>query len=351
MKLFLIILSAISIYRLGEDADVQPAHVAMPLLTVWLIYFLYRRSIEARIDLKSSIIAFCFLLFGLRNIFDALIYQSSSVLLSAIYWPLASLFFLLMIAVVRQDEWIYFVKCLSLMLMISAAAAFIQAIRDFPTRASGLSGTENHLAIQIVHLSLMASALRIHAVGHSLTNFFGLSSFSRAYYLFFTLNLLVRAKKNVALLLAFVMAAILIVLATINLNLAFNNIDAELESFFASRFGIGDVPSDSGGRGYWRTILHPEYFLFGASERVREFYGDPFLGQIHSNFISLAFCFGVPGIVFSFLFCERLFTSVGAAKGFIFLAFSMALYFYSNIIFLLLLCVLFGRSQTRSATA
>jgi hypothetical protein len=332
MKLLLYILSVGAIFRFGEDSAFQPSIIILPFVTfIFLIFGFVRRS-QFKINMSQIILTLCTIFFMLRNLFEIIFFQHYEITINAMYWLNYLALVVLMVNVIKDNEWEFLTKCLIFNLLISTSVGLIQFAINFPVRAYGLSGTENHLAYQVIHVSMIAiitygkSNIYINTL-----RIFGLITLSRGYLIYISFVVLLK-KVSFGTLAIFVGLLILLI--------GYDNYILQIQgsSFFDSfynRFNFIGNESDSLGRGYLRTLYNPQYFFYGASEVIREFNGDPFFGQIHSNFVSLAFCFGIPGLLFSVLIINKIFIKTGLILGIAYLAYSLSIYFYSNAIFLI----------------
>ncbi len=245
--------------------------------------------------------------------------------------------------VIKESEWEFLLKSLMFNLFLSSLVAVYQFVTSFPVRAYGLSGTENHLAMQVVHVSL------IFIIFYGRSNYLinalrviGLVTLSRAYLIYLGVAFL---QKKIW----FGLLGLLVIFFLLSAGL--QKIDNEMPKtdsidFLIDRLDFMENSSDQDGRGYLRVIQSPQYFIYGSSEVVRKFDGDPFFGQIHSNFLSLAFCFGIPGIIFSILILWKVFSKVGFILFLAYFLYSLSLYYYLNPIFLIFTAFLF-RSYAR----
>ena len=338
MKLILCLLSAAAVYRLGEDSNIQPSHLIVPLVTISMIIVAFSRGSKFKFNLTYKILIFCVSLFFFRNIFEILLSQQDGITANALYWINFASLLILMHNVMKEEEWRFLVKALMFNVCVSSLVAVYQLFSSFPVRAHGLSGTENHLAMQIVHASLIY--MIFHRKSNYLISFLrmlGLATLSRAYMIHLAIVFL----KTKIWVLIFGSFIVFIILGSVWNNFVDAIPESESIEFLAERLNFKENSSDQDGRGHLRILHNPQYFIYGASEVVRNFNGDPFFGQIHSNFVSLAFCFGIPGILFSILILWKTYLKVGLVLSLSYLLYSLSLYFYSNAIFLIFVAYLF----------
>jgi len=345
MKIILYLLSAAAVFRLGEDSDIQPSHLIVPFVTISMIIVAFFRFSKFKLDLSHKILIFCASFFFFRNIAEVILSQLIAITPNALYWINFALLLILMNNLMKEEEWGFLVKALIFNVLVSSLIALYQLYTSFPVRARGLSGTENHLAMQIVHVSLIY--IIFNKKSNYLVNFLrvlGLATLSRAYMIHLAIVFL-KTKIWVFVLGAFV---VLTVLVSASDKFVFLASEFESIEFLAKRLDFENNSSDQDGRGYLRILHNPHYFIYGASEVVRNFDGDPFFGQIHSNFLSLAFCFGIPGIFFSILVLWKTYLKVGLVLSLSYLLYSLSVYFYSNAIFLIFTAFLFRGNCARA---
>lgn len=346
MKFLLFILSAGTIYRFGEDSSIQPGHIITPLVTVTLFFVALCRGVVFKLNAVHVILLSCVIYFFFRNIFEIIFLNRIEILTGAFYWINFLMLFIILINMIKALDWIYFAKCLMLNVFLSSIVAVFQIVKNFPMRAYGLSGTENHLALQIVHVSLILFLI-YHRSNWTVIflRVIGFSTLSRAYMVH--VALLFFAKKTLLRLAIVVFIIIFVLLMTNVVDFQESIPSSESFDFLINRLSFMGNGSDQDGRGYLRLINNPQYFFYGASEVVKKFDGDPFYGQIHSNFVSLIFCFGVPGAVFSIFYLRQLYLRLGFFVGLSYVVYSLTGYFYSNQIFLIFSVFLF-RHQVKN---
>lgn len=334
-------LAVTSIFRFGEDANIQPAYFSVVLMPILLVLLLFGRARQVEVRPVHYLFIVLYGCFFLRNAVEYGIWQSSNLLSAVFFWPAAAAFVLSISVLFNKTDWELLLNYLTICLILSSGIALYQFVTEFPVRAHGISGTENHLALQIVHVLLLAAILRVRGWRFHLLGLAGFTTLSRGFILFQFIRLSVGMRWfKLPYLLSLIGVGVV-------LALVFGDVVVEAADnpYISSRFEFGDNPSDRDGRGLIRTLIYPEYFLYGASEAVRDFVGDPFYGQIHNNFISLSFCFGFPGIIFSLVFLIILFSRAGLAIALAYVAFSFGFYFYTNIIFLIVTAALLSKNE------
>lgn len=342
MKILLFILSAAAIYRFGEDSRIQPSHFIVPVMTIIFSFILFFKKNKIKINKMLTALIFCTFYFFFRNIFEILVSQDLSLLANAFYWINFTLIVILLNIILIEDEWIYLSRCLFFNVFISSVVGLYQLLVHFPIRAHGLSGTENHLALQIVHVALICLIICPKSnISVGFLRFLGISTLSRAYIIHVALLFVLKKIKPVVFLIFLIIILGLTPIFKYNFNVDDFISNAEYFDFIVQRMSLDGNSSDQDGRGYLRVFNNVHYLLYGASEVVREFYGDPFYGQIHSNFLSLFFCFGIFGAIFGVIVFLKIFEKFGMIVGVIYFVYSLTGYFYSNLIFLLFVAFLF----------
>lgn len=345
-RILLFCIAAGAIYRLGEDHNVQPAHILIPFFTIFLATLAITRKSKFKFTTFQIIIMTTCGIFFFRNMVDTIFFGQTQIISNALYWINFITLFALLTHALTEIEWKYLSKYLLINVLISAIFSMYQFFTDFPIRAKGLSGTENHLALQIIHTILILKATSLNTTISTFSlRILGLSTLSRAYVVYQVLNIFIAQHKIKYIIGALALGTLTITIISENFSLnsaaeKFNQIE-----FISDRFSISENQSDKDGRGYKRIITSPEYFIYGASEAIREFPEDPFYGQIHSNFISISFCFGLAGIIFSYTFFHQLIKRTGLAIGILYALYSLTLYFYSNIIFLIFVACIFRKNH------
>lgn len=332
-KVTLCLFGGLVVARLPENYPFQPAYILYFAMPIYFLIFknklIYTRQI-------AIFIIFCAYFFFL-NLFY--VYNEGSFdakIVNALYWPLC-IVLLVSIANARIEQLKFLITCITGWLMLSVALAVYEFITSFPTRASGISGSPNNLALSLVHIEVIRRVLKLDPPNVVL-KVLGAVNLSRAYIVYIILMGLRISLKNILLIAA---------LLFISIN-AINLIGSEeVFSFLEGRFDFAENSSDEGGRGVRRVFLHPEYLFFGAGDLRAEFTGDDFSGQIHNNFLALFFCFGIPGLLFSVYFFKLLINNVGIYIAAVYFFYSTTLFFYNNIFFVILVASLLHVSQRR----
>ncbi len=324
----------------------------MPAVTLLLVLVAIRRRSRLSIDKTTAVLLTCMFYFFLRTSVEAVYLEENLGLIPALYWLNVGLLIVLLASVLTNAEWEFFVKLLAITLAVSLLVGIYQFIAFFPIRASGLSGTENHLAMQVVHVTLMLYIIYGISSRYALAlHLCGLVSLSRA-YIGYVLLVLARAYWRACVIAILIIVAVLMASSTIpEIMQSLSNTSPDVGDFLVQRLVVIGNQSDELGRGYARIVSHPQYLVYGAGELRREFSGDGFIGQIHSNFVSLWFCFGIPGAIFSILIIFKTLRCTGVVFGMLYVAYSMTLYFYTNIIFAIFVALLLSASGRRARVA
>jgi hypothetical protein len=346
-KVLLVLGAAATVFRLPEDYTVQPSYLALVLIPVSLWLLALRRPVLEVPRGQVLFVLACFFCFFLINLVHYVIaeFPVDRVQFLA-FWPLATFFLYTLTQSAFLAAIAFLVRAIGFWVFVSAVVAVVQFATAFPTRATGVSGTATHLAIQVVHLYLMVRVLGLKFP----TGFLraaALLSLARAYVVYFMLSTGLASRGS-----RFAAIVLLVVASLAGLWVYQNSIlDAEQLEFFEERFSTTDNPSDSSGRGLMRVLLYPQYLAVGGGEIVQNYDGDPFTGNVHSNFIGLVFCFGVSGLALTLWFFRELFRRVGWAETLAYFAYSLTLYYFNNVIFLVLIAVLLVRGRMSSRTS
>lgn len=341
----LCIAACASVLRLPEDYSIQPAYFVILILP---IYLTLRTGFSLRYKASSLIPLMALVYFSVVD----LVYGINSLIFPwsvsyCVYWLIATFYVMALSSSVNRDLLQLYVGYMVLFFSLSCAFAIGESVVNYPARASGLSGTPNHLGLAAVMLTLITSILRTkqNVFFKVLISAGPLVGLSRAYLVFFILNALRGLTLRNGIFLLF-----FIFLLSLGLAMWSESIP-DLEYIY-SRYNFFENSSDEGGRGLARIWLHYENFLFGAGQIQVEYTGDQFSGMIHNNFLALAFNYGIVGVIFSVWIIISLLHSAGLWLTAIFFLFSLGLYFFSNIYLLLLVAVLVGEvNRTKASVA
>jgi hypothetical protein len=329
-KIFFFICAFLIVFRFNEDYNIQPSYVFISLFPLFFVFLKQKFIFNSDLKLISIFFFFFFIIDLFYFIFFNLPITS---IFFVLFWPISLLFVLAFVSLSLVDIK-FVIKFVVFFLFISIFVSFFQFFMVPGERPTGISGTPNNLALSVVHIIMIYSILYKNQIP-ILIRFGTLLTLSRGYFIFF-IGSLFSSKRN---LYYFFTILICVSITFYYFNLvSFFNVD--LLNLVYTRFSFDENSSDEGGRGLYRIIQYPQYLIFGSSDLILSFNGDPFVGQIHNNYLALWFSFGLFGLFFTLFIYRKIFIKNGFVLFIFYLIYSSTLYFFNNVFFLIFLSIL-----------